>query len=405
MNGVAALPWLSVARSEELGLYCAIASGVTNSVMTSPDGLNWAQRLAISGAWKSICWSKEKQLFIAVGYGGACMTSPDGIVWTSRATGNTRDWSDVIWAKGPGLFIACEAVSGSGTSTQAIMTSIDGITWTLRTTPSVSLKRLAASETLGIIVAVGIGGGIISSPDGVTWTMRASPSGTTNWSALDWNATLGCFLAAGTSGVVITSGTGLTWTVVTTSGLGTGAPTDICWIPDLNLYILLNNAGISTSPNGITWTLRYAVTYSALQIRWIAWSPSVPRAVVVAQTGAGSNQVIASNDALTWSSSPDDFNIAVTGIDLDQSAVEIEPTQGRQLTATVSPANATNKTVSYLSSNSEIATVNSAGLVTGIAEGTATITVTTHDGGFTATCTVTVGDAPPVRRLMYIIKL
>jgi gliding motility-associated-like protein len=56
----------------------------------------------------------------------------------------------------------------------------------------------------------------------------------------------------------------------------------------------------------------------------------------------------------------------------------------------VAPSNATNKTVSWSSSNTAIATVSTGGLVTAVAAGTATITVTTQDGSKTATCAVTV---------------
>jgi transglutaminase/protease-like cytokinesis protein 3 len=61
-----------------------------------------------------------------------------------------------------------------------------------------------------------------------------------------------------------------------------------------------------------------------------------------------------------------------------------------QLTATVLPANASNKNVTWTTSNAAVASVSTTGLVTGIAAGTATITVTTVNGAKTATCVVTV---------------
>lgn len=61
-----------------------------------------------------------------------------------------------------------------------------------------------------------------------------------------------------------------------------------------------------------------------------------------------------------------------------------------QLTSTVTPANATNKAVTYSSSDETKATVSASGEVTGVAEGTATITVTTTDGNKTDTSTITV---------------
>ena len=60
------------------------------------------------------------------------------------------------------------------------------------------------------------------------------------------------------------------------------------------------------------------------------------------------------------------------------------------LTATIEPEEATNKEVTWSSDKASVATVDNNGNVKGIAEGEATITVTTKDGGKTATCTVTV---------------
>lgn len=83
-------------------------------------------------------------------------------------------------------------------------------------------------------------------------------------------------------------------------------------------------------------------------------------------------------------------NVPVTSVGVSPSTATINVGATRQLTATVLPSNATNKAVSWSSSNTSIATVSSSGLVTGMAAGTATITVTTQDGNKTATCTITV---------------
>ena len=81
--------------------------------------------------------------------------------------------------------------------------------------------------------------------------------------------------------------------------------------------------------------------------------------------------------------------IAVTSVSLSSNSETIKVGKTVTLTPTISPSNATNKNVTWTSSNTSIATV-SGGVVTGVAAGQATITVTTVSGSKTATCTVTV---------------
>lgn len=84
--------------------------------------------------------------------------------------------------------------------------------------------------------------------------------------------------------------------------------------------------------------------------------------------------------------------VAVTGVTLSHSELTVERKGTAQLTAAVEPANAANQKVTWRSGAPAVAQVNRSGLVTGVAEGTALITVTTDDGAFMAKCTVTVTD-------------
>ena len=83
-------------------------------------------------------------------------------------------------------------------------------------------------------------------------------------------------------------------------------------------------------------------------------------------------------------------NVPVTGVTLDKNNLSISTGQITQLTATVFPVGASNSAVTWSSSDPAVASVDDIGRVTGIKEGTATITVTTVDGNFTASCIVTV---------------
>ena len=82
--------------------------------------------------------------------------------------------------------------------------------------------------------------------------------------------------------------------------------------------------------------------------------------------------------------------VTVTSVTLDKSTLELVEEETAQLTATVLPENADDKTVTWTSSNETVATVDENGLVTAVGKGTATITVTTKDGNKTATCEVKV---------------
>ena len=82
--------------------------------------------------------------------------------------------------------------------------------------------------------------------------------------------------------------------------------------------------------------------------------------------------------------------IPVTSVKINTTAKTIAPGKTFQLAAWPQPSTATNKNVTWSSSNKAVATVDSKGLVKAVKAGTATITVKTADGGKTATCKITV---------------
>lgn len=82
--------------------------------------------------------------------------------------------------------------------------------------------------------------------------------------------------------------------------------------------------------------------------------------------------------------------IAVTGVSIDKGEVRLKVGEVQVLKAVVKPADAANRNVSWASGNEEIAAVDENGKVTAKAEGQTTITVTTEDGGKTASCEVIV---------------
>ena len=81
--------------------------------------------------------------------------------------------------------------------------------------------------------------------------------------------------------------------------------------------------------------------------------------------------------------------VAVTGVTLNKESIKLKASGTETLTATVMPQSATDRTVSWSTSDASVVTVSN-GVITAISPGTATITATTSDGGYKASCVVIV---------------
>ena len=163
--------------------------------------------------------------------------------------------------------------------------------------------------------------------------------------------------------------------------------------------------GVSVSPTALSLTVGDTSTLTATvspgdatnkNVTWSSNNTSVATVSggTVTAVAAGSATITVTTEdgdkTATCSVTVNNATVAVTGVSLNKQSTSIAVGGNETLTATVSPNNATNKTVSWSTSAPNIASVNSSGQVTGLAAGSATITATTADGGFTASCTVTV---------------
>lgn len=98
-----------------------------------------------------------------------------------------------------------------------------------------------------------------------------------------------------------------------------------------------------------------------------------------------------SNKSTTSKATPVAPVVHVTGVSLDKSSLSIEVGKTGQLKGTVAPENANDKSISFASADTSIATVDAkTGLVTAVKVGTTDVTVTTHEGAKTAKATITV---------------
>lgn len=92
----------------------------------------------------------------------------------------------------------------------------------------------------------------------------------------------------------------------------------------------------------------------------------------------------------------------VTGIAVDVTELSLVEGETAQVTATVLPADATNKEFYWFSNNKNVAKVSASGKVTAIGKGTAILTVFSDEGDYTATCTVTVTEAPIIEQQLIV---
>lgn len=145
--------------------------------------------------------------------------------------------------------------------------------------------------------------------------------------------------------------------------------------------------------NDATAVLKTTLTAANTGLAQIGWF-DFGQCLNVVQRLNGEYTILAEDDgynkSVLWRWNPGSSNIAVTGVSVSPTSPSLNVGATQQLTATVAPSNATNKIVTWSTSNPAVATVNSAGLVNAIAAGTATITVTTVDGGKTANSAITV---------------
>ena len=150
---------------------------------------------------------------------------------------------------------------------------------------------------------------------------------------------------------------------------------------------------------GKTGTLEAKVEPSDATNKNVTWSSSNPE---VATVDNGVVTAVSAGEAIITVTTEDGAKTAtckvtvnapqtvpVTGVTLDKAELTLEKGSTGTLKATVEPQNATNNTVTWSSSNPEVATVDN-GVVTAVSAGEAIITVTTEDGAKTATCKVTV---------------
>ena len=247
----------------------------------------------------------------------------------------------------------------------------------------------------------------LSLTEGETQTLTAtvSPSNATNNYVL-WSSSNTSVATVSSSGIVTAEKAGSATITVKTNDGGKTATCSVtvkaATVPVAG--VSLNTTSLSLT-EGETQTLTATVSPSNATDKSVTWSSNNTSVATVSSTGVVTAKSVGSaiitvttkdgSKTATCSVTVKAKTVSVTGVSLDYTSLTMTEGETQTLTATISPSNATDKSVTWSSSNTSVATVSSAGVVTAKAAGTVTITVKTNDGNKTATCIVTVQEEKP----------
>ena len=229
------------------------------------------------------------------------------------------------------------------------------------------------------------------------------PDNTTQSKSVEWKTSDASVAVVSSTGLVTAKKTG-TVTITAVSKADSSIQSKV------TIKVLSHITDVTvTGPSGTLYTdTKYKFTAKitpddTTDNKTVIWSVSDSNIAQIAKDGtlsfkkAGTVDVIATVKAT--SSNTVIKKLTVTGVKrvinvssvaLDKTTVNLKKGETVKLNATIAPADADNKEVTYTSSNSAVAKVDNTGLVTAIAPGDAVITVTTKDGSKTASCKVTV---------------
>ena len=355
----------SVATVDENGLVTAIAVGGTTITATAQDG---------SGVYGSC----------TVTVTAKPSTTDYDIDATSTTQVTTNSTSSVVFTNN----IVTVTIAKSSSSTNANNYVAQGTNKHTRAYSGQRFTISAGGNSISGIVIHGTSDKGVSGFTSPTWTNASKSSSGNEVTLTPTNATSDVYCTV--SGTVSFSG------VTVTCGGSGGSSTPI--YPS-SISLSAESSSISI---GATTQLTVGYTPSDTNVKNVTYTSSSESIATVSNTGLvtgitqGNATITATAQTATGTTSANISitvtPIAVTSVSLSSNSETIKVGKTVTLIPTISPSNATNKNVTWSSSNTSVAIV-SEGIVTGVSAGTATITVSTVDGNKTATCTVVVQES------------
>ena len=378
------LIWFSsnsaVATVDQNGLVKALKSGETEITATSVDG-----------GYSATCRVTVYVAVTGVSISTSSITVPKGekrtVTAVIKPAGAAN--SDLIWTSSNE---SVATVNGSGVITGK---SKGTATITVETEDG-GFKDTCTVEVVQLVTAISLESTSISLDAGKTKTLTAtiSPSSASNKN-VTWKSSNTSIVKISSKGVVTAVAAG-TAVITVTSKDGNVSTTCRVTVTQPATGISLNKTKANVDVGG-TYTLKATLKPSNVTSTYVSWTSSDTKVATVTSKGVvkglktGTTVITAATANGTYKATCKITVIKpVTGVSLDKSSLTINVGKTSTLTPTIKPASASIKTVTWTSSDNDVATVSKDGVVTAKGPGYATITVKTTDNAKTATCRVLV---------------
>ena len=308
---------------------------------------------------------------------------------TATVEPNDATTQTVTWSSSDAAIAAVDATTGEVTAVSA------GETIITATTQDGGKTSVCVVTVTVPVTGVTVSPATLSLPVGesTTLTPTVEPNNATNQTVTWSSSDAGIAIVDATTGEVTAVAVGEAIITATTQD---GGKTSACTVT-----VIVPVTGISLDNSALTLAvgeseqLVHTIEPANATNQNVTWASSNDAIVTVSD---GTVTAIAAGTAIItvitdYGKFTDNCEVTVmqpvTGVSLDKSVLTLAVGKSEQLIHTIEPANATNQNVTWSSDDENIATVEN-GLVTAVSAGETTITVTADDGGFTATCAVTV---------------
>jgi len=368
------------------GIVVAIAIGTANITVSTTDGsnINVVVPVTVTSSGQNIPVTG-----VMLNLSNATLHPTNTVQLVATVSPLTATNQTVFWSSSnPSI----STVNQSGLATAV---SIGQATITVSTTDGNKTATSLINVTVPVSsVAISPASSTLSVGQSKQLTALVLPSNAGN-RTVTWSSSNTNIATVNVNGGVYAVGNGTATITATTNDLGfTSTAT-----------IIVNTAvqRITVSPteinvlSGQTRTLTATITPPTASNTTIFWASSITSIATVNQSGVVTGR---GNGSCLITATTQDGNkkatiivrvsTAVTGVSLDLSTLTLGRNNSQNLTATITPANASNKTLLWSTNNGNVATVSNSGRVRGGNPGQATITVRTQEGGYTASCVVTV---------------